>query len=178
MSRVARLCPASEVPEAPLARFPMCRPPFPGLCFIKKAVGPLCVCRAGLESPSRSPRTSDKEAVRTVRRGNTVLLFCFTVLLICPQPANQVSSRNTAGHSPSLGACAERGGGKCQQEFCQSSALFTGSGGFCFMSFHGGHWTGHSKGWKPLWDLYWRIFPDKVLNLCIQPYIFSGSETN
>lgn len=48
------------------------------------------------------------------------------------------------------------------------------------MSFHGGHGTGHSEGRKPLWDLilYWRIFPDKVLNLCIQPYVFSGSETN
>lgn len=76
--------------------------PFPDLCFIKKALKPLCVCTAGLESPGWSLRTGDKEAVMTVSRGNTVPLFCFPVLFTCPQPANQVSSRNTACHSPPL----------------------------------------------------------------------------
>lgn len=69
--------------------------PFPGLCFIKKMSGPLRVCGAVLESPAWSLRTSDKEAVMCISRGNTVLLFCFTVLFICPQPANKVSSGNS-----------------------------------------------------------------------------------
>lgn len=73
--------------------------------FIKKTFGPLSICWASLENRFQSLRTSDKEAVMAVSRRNTVLLFCFTVLFICPQPANKVSSRNTACHSPSLGVC-------------------------------------------------------------------------
>lgn len=107
------------------------------LAFLKKTCGLFSVCKASLESPTWSLRTSDKEAVMTVSRGNTVLLFCFTVLFICSQPANKVSSRNTACYSFSLGLCTDRGGSweakNASKGFCQWSAWFTGSGPSCFM---------------------------------------------
>ena len=102
----------------------------------RKPVDFFSVYKASLESPTWSLRTSDKEAVMTVSRGNTVLLFCFTVIFICSQPANKVSSRNTACYSFSLGLCTDRGGSwearNASKGFCQWSAWFTGSGASSF----------------------------------------------
>lgn len=63
-------------------RFGMCCAPLLVLAFLKKTCGLFSVCKASLESPTWSLRTSDKEAVMTVSRGNTVLLFCFLLYFI------------------------------------------------------------------------------------------------
>lgn len=106
--------------------------PLLAFAFINKPFGPLRVFRADLESPARNLRTRDNRAVMPISWGNTVLLLCFTVLFICPQPANRVSSGNTARHSSSFGVTRTEWqwrGWKGQPGFCGWSTLFTGSGG-------------------------------------------------
>lgn len=81
----------------------------------------------------------------TVSRGNTVLLFCLTVLFICPQPANRASSSNTVRRSPALGAFTNRGGSEEAEMPARVllvvSLVYRLWRVLFYEGFHGGHWS-------------------------------------
>lgn len=116
VSRVARPCPASEVLEAPSPDFG--RVGRPSLLVFASSRKQL---KFSVSAQQAWKALLGVWGLVTKRQWwlsveETQSSCCLTVL-ICPQPANKVSSRNTACHSPLLRACAERRPGGASKGF-------------------------------------------------------------